>query len=121
MSRTVTYSVPSMFPADIMFAAVAGQFVRAAWLRGGSRFWLCGEVPRTGQPVHQRGFDPVVRCSFSEGGTLVPYGLGLNTQSFVCVCGQKSMKSPILSGRCGVDIAGGRCLLSAPLQPRRRI
>ena len=60
----------------ICFAA--GQFVCAVQLRGGTRLRLSGEVPGTGQPVHQRGAVPVLRRSFSEGGTLVPHGLSLN-------------------------------------------
>lgn len=57
---------------------LAGQFICAVQLGGGTRFWHNGEVPRTGRPVHQRGLDPAFRCCFSEGWTLVPYGFSLN-------------------------------------------
>lgn len=60
----------------------AGQFVCAVQLGGGNRLWFSGEVPGTGQPVHQRGSVPAVRCSFSEGWTLVPHGFSLNTKIF---------------------------------------
>lgn len=82
-TRNVSFENAILADSVYLFCSdVAGQFVSAVQLRGGDRLRLSGEVPGTRRPVHQCGSVPVIRCSFSEGWTLVPHGLSLSIWIF---------------------------------------